>query len=409
MRSRYVYILLLCMFAYLQTRASITKIEPFSFNPKTLQISLLTCSPGKEVWSLFGHTAIRFNGESENTYDGNIDIVINYGMFSFNQPNFIPRFILGKTDYQMGIIPMELFIKEYAYEGRAVTEQILNLSEKDKESIVEALIVNNLPENITYRYNFFYNNCTSKARELITASLKGKITYNRKVEDVSFRELTHRYNSVNKWAQLGDDLLLGMKADCSTNRQEQQFLPNNLMYDFASATYNGKPLVSKTNQLLTIIPHKSKGTGYCLTDSFPPSPMGCVIIFTIIAFIINLIEVKKVVAFRLWDALLMLVTGLMGVVFTIMIFSEHPCVSINGLLLIFNPLSLFFLYPTIRKDKTLKKNIWWRLWAGMIILGLLVGFVQYYPTPVVIVALFLLLNCGVHLLLEHEIKLKTVR
>lgn len=409
MRIRYFYILLLSLFANLQIWADSPKVEPFAFNPKTLQISLLTCSPGKEVWSLFGHTAIRFKNEQTNTYDGNIDIVVNYGMFSFNQPNFVPRFVLGKTDYQMGIIPMELFMNEYAYENRGVTEQVLNLSEKDKEAIAKALLVNYQPENITYRYNFFYNNCTTKARDLIVDHLSSKVTYNNKVANVSFRELTHRYNAVDKWAQLGDDLLLGMKADSPTNRSEQQFLPNNLMYDFATATYNGKPLVSKTNQLLTITPHKEKSGEIDYTPIFPPSPMLCIIIFTFIAFIINLIEVKKVVAFRLWDALLMLITGLMGVVFTIMIFSEHPCVSANGLLLIFNPLSLFFLYPTMKKDKTLKKNLWWRLWAVLIVVGLLVGFIQYYPTPIVIMALFLLLNCGVHVLLEHENKLKTIR
>lgn len=409
MRIRYFYILLLSLFANLQIWADSPKVEPFAFNPKTLQISLLTCSPGKEVWSLFGHTAIRFKSEQTNTYDGNIDIVVNYGMFSFNQPNFVPRFVLGKTDYQMGIIPMELFMNEYAYENRGVTEQVLNLSEKDKEAILQALIKNTLPENITYRYNFFYNNCTSKARDLIIDNLNGKVKYNRNIENVSFRNIIHRYNNVDKWAQLGDDMLLGVKADKPTNRQEQQFLPDNLMHDFASATYDGKPLISKTNKLLRVIPHKTNTTDFSFSDNFIPSPMICVIIFIIITFIINLIEVKKVIAISLWDSFLMIFTGIIGIILTVMIFSEHPCVNANGLIFIFNPLPLFFLYTTIKRNKTLKKNIWWKLWAILIIIGLLIGFIQYYPTPAVIVALFLLLNCGVHILIEHENKLKTVK
>lgn len=409
MRSRYVYIFIISLLASLQAWAETPIVEPSHLNPKTLQISLLTCSPGKEIWALFGHTAIRFKEDNAYAYDDNFDIVVNYGMFSFNQPHFIPRFVLGKTDYQMGIVPMNIFMKEYAYEGRGITEQILNISDKDKEAILQALIKNTLPENVTYRYNFFYNNCTSKARDLIIDNLNGKVKYNRNIENVSFRNIIHRYNNVDKWAQLGDDMLLGVKADKPTNRQEQQFLPDNLMHDFASATYDGKPLISKTNKLLRVIPHKTNTTDFSFSDNFIPSPMICVIIFIIITFIINLIEVKKVIAISLWDSFLMIFTGIIGIILTVMIFSEHPCVNANGLIFIFNPLPLFFLYTTIKRNKTLKKNIWWKLWAILIIIGLLIEFIQYYPTPAVIVALFLLLNCGVHILIEHENKLKTVK
>lgn len=100
----------------------------------SIEISLLTCAPGQEVYSLYGHTAIRYNDNKKG-----IDIAINYGMFSFKAPFFILRFIFGLTDYEMGIIPFDAFCEEYRYENRSVTQQVLNLTAKRKKEIIKAI------------------------------------------------------------------------------------------------------------------------------------------------------------------------------------------------------------------------------------------------------------------------------
>jgi len=80
-------------------------------------------------------------------------------MFNFNAPNFIFRFALGETDYQLGVTNYEHFASEYNYLGRDVWQQTLNLTQAEKEHLFNLLQENYRPENRIYRYNFFYDNC----------------------------------------------------------------------------------------------------------------------------------------------------------------------------------------------------------------------------------------------------------
>ena len=131
-----------------------------------IQIGLLTCQPGQEVYSVYGHTALHYI----NT-DKNIDVAINYGTFDFNQPNFVLNFVLGRTDYMMSIVPFQYFCAEYNYEERGVVEQVLDIPPMDKLRFVEAIEENSRPENLQYRYNFFYDNCTTRARDIALGEL----------------------------------------------------------------------------------------------------------------------------------------------------------------------------------------------------------------------------------------------
>lgn len=385
MIRKYFYILFICVFAVLSAHANKDKLTTDS-----IEISLLTCSPGNEVWAEYGHTAVRIHN-----YTTGMDIAVNYGMFNMHQPYFIPKFILGITDYEMGVIPMEYFLAEYAHEGRGVTEQVLDLTNDDKNAILKAFELNAKPENTTYRYNYFYDNCTTRARNLIANALKGTITYPAPTESKSFRTMIHEYNHQHKWSQFGEDLLLGIAADKERNQAQQQFLPNNLMQDFAKAKYNGKNLVKQTNILLDVSNTSSNEKGF-------PSPLLCSIIFAITALSINAAELKKKVLFSAYDATLMVVAGCIGLILFVMLFSNHPCVQVNGLLLFLNPLPLFSLYGAIKHNKTKRPFLWWKIWGGLIILSLIMGIFQYYPLPIVIMALLLLMNCYVHIHLEEK-------
>lgn len=356
-------------------------------NPDRIQISLLTCSPGKEVWAQYGHTAIRYYDKESGE-----DLAINYGIFSLDQTYFIPRFVLGMTDYCMGVQPMDMFLAQYSYEGRGVVEQVLNLSAEDKEVIYKALQENMKPENVVYRYNYFFDNCTTRARDMLVNHLHGKVVYPPAEEDATFRSMIHKWNNKYEWTQFGEDLLLGVNADRKTTKSEQQFLPENLRSDFDKARYNGKPLVKETNVLLDAETEVAEPV-------FPLSPLSVALIFAVISLVMMLFSYRRQQVYWAWDLALMLTSGLMGIIFFVMIFSQHPCVSLNFILLFFNPLPLFFLYSTIKK----KKVIWWKIWGVLIILGLFGSLFQEIPLPILIVASFLLLHCIVHLRINKAV------
>lgn len=105
-----------------------------------------------------------------------------------------------------------------------------------------------------------------------------------------------------------------------------------------------------------------------------------------------------------WDTILMLAAGLLGIIYFVMVFSQHPCVSLNAIIFFFNPLPLFFLYKTIKKTKRQESNIWWKIWGVLIILGFIGAFFQHIPTAILIMELFLLLHCILHIRLDKSVK-----
>ena len=135
-----------------------SNVNAIDYYNDSIRLILLTCAPGEEIYSLFGHTAIRY----EDPVNG-IDAVFNYGLFSFNTPNFILRFSLGETDYQLGATDYAHFAAEYAFDGRSVWQQTLNLSKEEKAELIRLLQKNYLPENRVYRYNLRKGNISRRA------------------------------------------------------------------------------------------------------------------------------------------------------------------------------------------------------------------------------------------------------
>ena len=129
----------------------------------SVEISLLTCQPHDEIYSLYGHTALRYH----DLRKGGLDIAFNYGVFDYKKPFFALRFVFGLTDYELGAYPYRLFQEEYRRFGSMVTEQVLNLTDQEKAILQQALAINMQNENRIYRYNYFYSNCTTKARDII--------------------------------------------------------------------------------------------------------------------------------------------------------------------------------------------------------------------------------------------------
>lgn len=354
----------------------------------SIEISLLTCSPHDEIYSLYGHTAIRYQDKMKG-----LDLAINYGVFSFQKPNFILRFVFGHTDYEMGLLNFDDFCKEYIYYGAKVTQQTLNLSRKEKLFISNALQKNYDPANRVYRYNFFYNNCTTKARDIIEDNINGRIIYKNKIDEKeTFRNIIHSCNKEHQWARFGNDLLLGVKADMHTTRCDQQFLPANLQRDFSQAVIeqNGKriPLVSKTSIVVNVATQNIESK----ENDFPtPTICACIIFIFILANCITERFTKR--KLYLVDILFMLMCGLAGLVLFTMLFSLHPTTSTNLQIILLNPIPLFLIFFCIknRKEENKLKPIWKAIIAA-IILAIACSFIQSFAEGMRILALSLLLR-----------------
>ena len=348
------------------------------FDPMdSVEVSLLTCSPHEEIYSLYGHAALRW-------HSGDEDLVFNWGMFSFSKPYFALRFVFGLTDYELAAYPFDRFWPYYQQWGSSITEQVLNLTNDEKRNLQRALAEKLRPENRVYRYNFFYNNCSTKPRDVVEQSIIGKVVYQEHEDfEPTFREMVRECNRNHSWSKFGNDMLLGVKADLKTTREEQEFLPYNLMCDFARAqiykdgTY--RPLVKE--QRLLVPPGVQQ-----IERTLMPGPVFMACLLLLISLGIAFYEWRKKKICKWWDVLLMTVQGLVGIVLTVMIFSQHPTTSLNLNLLLFNPLPLLFI-PAIIKGK---RNTWRKLQLTMLILFAIGGIFQSYAEGMWIVALCLL-------------------
>ena len=185
---------------------------------RQLRVSLITCFPGQEVFELYGHTAIRIT-------DGQSDMVYNFGLFSFNKPNFIYRFVKGETDYAVGSYPMIYFLPEYIERNSKVVEQILNLSNSQAKALQARLDSLCLPENREYRYNYVLNNCATRPRDLIKETIGGINFPTPADTTLTFRDIMRRYSPNYPWYQFGIDLALGSGIDRIVTAREQMFAP----------------------------------------------------------------------------------------------------------------------------------------------------------------------------------------
>ena len=389
--------LLLCFLT--PTTASSQNNEP-TLQADSIEISLLTCGPRQQVYSMYGHTAIRFQDKQSGR-----DIAINYGVFSFDQPFFVLRFVFGLTDYEMGIAPFDIFEWEYGPTGCGVRQQVLNLTAQEKMAIAQAVDRNMEPQNRVYRYNFFYDNCTTRARDIIANNLNGRIVYetptpqnlNTLTQSPSYRELIHNYNETHRWARFGNDLLLGVKADSHTTFSQQQFLPERLCNDFEQASIvspdgTKRKLVSRSFWVLEPAAKEQAAVeaDRSMLDVFTPTV--CLSIFALLTLAIAAVEHRRKRIIWLFDTGVMLGTGGCGLLLFAMVFSQHPTVSLNLQILLLNPINILMLYSVTKAARQNRAHWWIKTWSALILMLLAGCFVQSYAEGVTIVALSLLLR-----------------
>ncbi|MEG0887881.1 MAG: DUF4105 domain-containing protein [Bacteroides sp.] len=376
----------------------------------SIRLSLLTCAPGEEIYSLFGHTAIRY----ENPARG-IDAVFNYGMFSFNTPNFILRFALGQTDYELGVSNYERFASEYSYYGRSVWQQNLNLTPQEKQKLVALLEANYQPQNRVYRYNFFYDNCATRPRDIIEESVAGKVIYAADPADAnqtrSFRDIVHQYTQGHPWAQFGIDLCIGSEADRPIDDRQTMFAPFYLMNFFSTAhiaeNSRSRSLITDTEKIVDCEKWLATQESEIEKEPYLPTPLQVALALFMLTAGATIYGLKKKKGLWGIDLVLFGTAGIAGCILAFLaLFSEHPAVSSNYLLLVFHPGQLFclpFIIYAVRK----KKRSWYHLFNFIVLTFFILLFPlipQRFDLAVVPLALCLLIRSASNLILTYKHK-----
>lgn len=371
--------------------------------PDSIRLSLLTCASGGEIYSLFGHTAIRYENFSRG-----IDAVFNYGIFNFNAPNFIFRFALGETDYQLGVTDYERFAAEYAYLGRDVWQQTLNLSRAEKQRLIMLLQENYRPENRIYRYNFFYDNCATRPRDQIEKAIDGSLQYADNMTEsdtgVSFRDLLHQYSEGHPWSRFGMDMCMGSQADKPITRRMMMFVPF-----FVQQYFNTAQIIDKNGQARPLVTGDEKIVVTGLTDADHRSggitPMQAALLLFIAVTAATIYGIRRQKTLWGLDLLLFFCAGVAGCILAFLaLFSQHPAVSPNYLLLVFHPFHLFCLPWMINKVRKRRKSRYMALNLIVLTLFILLWAVipQRFDLAVLPLALCLLVRSASNLILTSK-------
>jgi len=307
------------------------------------QISLITGAAGKDAYAIFGHSAVR-------VYDAfsGIDIQYNYGTFDFDTPNFYMKFARGRLLYCLSVEDYPSFLRYYQREGRSVQEQVLDLSKADKQKLFDFLQNNARPQNRDYKYEFFYENCATRVRDVLNKVLGNKLVWKKDTDfkQQTFKQLLTPYLK-EAWLNLGVYLILGLRADNNANQTQQMFLPDYLLKEVGKATIieNGasRPLAKPAQMALNMMvstPPQSIFTPFLLTTLVATALAG-----------LTFWEYKRGIRLRGIDFSLYLLTGLAGCFFVLMwTATDHLATHMNLNMLWAFPLHAVFAFWLLKRE-----------------------------------------------------------
>lgn len=343
--------------------------------------AVLTCGPGDEFYTTFGHSAIRICDTAQG-----IDVVYNYGVFNFGIPHFYWEFAKGNLNYRIDRTSFLNFMYEYQYDGRAVWMQKLNITNQELNNLFVFLEWNNLPENQYYQYDFFMDNCATRVRDCVGNCLNHRkaFTEQKSEDDCSFRDLLYSCTEETLlWWRFGIDLVLGARCDKKASNLEQMFSPLVMAQQFDTLTFSDtrEPVAETPIQILI-------ETRDPLHRSISPTISFWCLFVIILSF--TVIAWKKNWKLRWLDIILFLLIGLISLLILFLwFFSSHYCTKINLNLLWCSPL---FLYFAIRLRKSWKPLL---IFQMILLFVVLIGFSwlpQRFNAAVIPIALTLLIR-----------------
>jgi hypothetical protein len=362
-------------------------------------VSIITCGPGSEFYTTWGHSAIRVCDPELG-----LDLVYNYGTFDFNTKHFYLKFAQGRLDYCLSRGSYENFLLEYTFENRDVWEQQLNMTRQERNNLFVLLEENYRPEHRYYKYDFFRDNCATRVRDMINNALCHRALFVESYPDQprTYRDMLYAPTETYLlWWRLGVDLVLGQRCDKVCSNMECMFAPPEMMRQVDTTLVKVKDafgqwvntdstlLVAKSHPVVGTLPHPSPSM----------NPTRCFWLLFVVVLALTVIEWahnnnagdKKRTWRLVWlDEILFWITGIASLILLFLWFgSDHYCTKANWNLLWANPL---FIYFAIR----LRRSNRWVLLAGMVcLLAALTGFwwiPQTLNTAVFPIALTLLLR-----------------
>lgn len=332
------------------------------------EVSVITCGPYQgELYSAFGHSAIRIYDPVKG-----FDIAYNYGVFDFNQPNFYLNFTRGFLYYKLGIYDYPDFRDFYIKYNRYVHEQVLQLDSIQKQKVFSFLENNSLPQNQTYRYDYFYNNCASKVRDVLANVFKNEIKFDGSFikTDYTIRDLTEIYLQQQPWGDLGIDICLGLPMDKKATPYDYMFLPDYVESSFDHTTLNGSSIVKQKIAVYESVPEKIPFHWY-----HPWIVFGLLFLFTAI---LSYSDWKKKRLSKWFDITLFGVTGLLGILLlTLWVATDHKAAANNFNLLWAFPLHLAAAIGLLRKSPARWLSSYFTF--ASVFTALLIGFWALLP------------------------------
>lgn len=337
--------------------------ESINLSPYS-EISVLTCSPGYPVYAAFGHSAIRVN----DPYLG-LDVVYNYGTFSFQTKGFYIKFLQRNLDYYLSRDYYSEFAEDYERDERGITEQVLNLTLQQKQSLFNALEENYLPENKYYRYDFFFDNCATRVRDIISQSLENEIQYDFSLMDtaITFRQIIKPFMKNNEWVHLGMSIGLGRPTDRLAKPEELMLIPE-YMYNIysKSALKKRDPLIKKTNELLKAKPQEDRSSPLLL------SPLFVFWFIFALATLLSVIQIRKKNLKLYFDVVWFGLLGILGILIFFLWFFTHHGVTENNLNIIWtNPLNFILLFAFAKRGLIRKLKIYFPIISVLSLLFLI--------------------------------------
>ena len=339
-------------------------------------ISVLTMGPGTNLNDSFGHSAFRITDPNQN-----IDVVYNYGVYNFDTPNFYLKFIKGQLMYQLDRTDFSLFYQHYSDQNRWIKEQVLDLTIKEKQEVFDFLQNNYLPENRNYIYDFFFENCATRIRDVLAGILKNKLVIDESfVSDIhTFRQLIQKNVHWNSWGSFGMDLAIGAVVDRNASSWEHQFLPEYIFKALEKGqikrSLGAKKLVKKTSIL-------NKNSAKEKLEIFLISPFFVVSLLALIILGVTYKDYRNNSRNRWMDSSLYALTGTIGIFLILLWFAtDHFATQNNYNLLWAVPLSLFFVIEIAKKNPKywLKKYIMFQILMLLLLSIHWITGVQSYP------------------------------
>lgn len=340
MRNTLVAILLLTIL----TNSKPCHAIDYAILSDSAEFSLVTMGPGQEaVYTAFGHSGIRLRDPLNR-----FDMLFNYGIFHFNDPNFYLNYTKGKLHYELGVKPFKRSLRYYFAKNRDITEQVLNLTKAEKQELFSLLMINARPENKKYYYNYCYDNCATRIRDVLHQLLGDKITYDYSYasDSMSYRDLMDYYLGEQPWGDLGIDLCLGSEIDRTADGAAYMYMPEYLMTAFSKATINRGDstvgLVSSTKTLNESAPMEEE-------SSFI-KPIHCTIFLFLIIGLMTHRGMKYGVDYKFLDYLLFSFTAILGVLLSLLWFGTDHLSKYNFNILWCLPLNFYVVYCLIAKQ-----------------------------------------------------------